>query len=474
MPATLAEFRNPGSITRIEKGGDTVYKRVMLLSPGVWADAGSGQHVDYAPDGIRASAENFVDIDAVTAANPEWPDLSNAERVQRLRDLPDSATTDELPINFLHGEALHGAKSLEEIGHVPAESIIVDDDGRLYGDLTLHGDSPQSETAIELMDEVLESTTDPEADSPPVGPSVEIPADDVVVGDGGVATLQEAFFSGVAIVFNPASRPVELGVQATQRAVAMTAASTGDGAGTLYRGAGSGASGQTLKALLRHRWRMADTQNGGPPNFDELSDDDLKRALETMREDMTELEAALQGPDEFGVVAEAVDAFFAAEGEPGQGADEFLAWAAANTEIDEALLNGVLEAFAEGAGVDDLSEAPVETLQSWLAEQAEGEGGGEGEGEGEGNDGGESELTVEDLEAVKSVVGEVSEHLGDIKDLLTAREEDREEAFGDLERRLSDIEDEPVIKSLTEGDDGEFYTGEEGDGGAVEHEDVLL
>ena len=259
----LAQFRNPQEIRRTEGSGNAVtYKRVMLLSPGQWADAGSKEFVDYNPEAIRRSAENFVDLDAIRTRVPEWPHLDNAERAARLNELGEAVMADgEIPVNFLHGPAMYGAESFDEIGSIPTESVIVDDDGRLYGDITLHGESPQSLTAIDLMDEVLEAAEAGDRDPPPVGPSVEIPADDVTHEDGAIR-LQEAWFSATGIVFSPASRPVELGEQARERAVAMTAAD-GEAAGMVYRAAeGGGVSKperlQRVRALRARVERLRD------------------------------------------------------------------------------------------------------------------------------------------------------------------------------------------------------------------------
>lgn len=465
----MARFENPSDIRRVDESGDAVrYKRVMLISPGTWGDAGSGQYVDYQPEALRASADNWVDIEAVREHVPEWGHLSNEERAARLEDLGEMVALDEAaPINFLHGPGLYGAESLDEIGDIPLDSIIVDDDGALYGDLVLHGDSPQSEAAIDLVDETLEKARDG-ADPPPVGPSVEIPADRVEEDGRGGLALQEAFFSAAGVVFNPASRPVELGAQARDRAVAMTSEDDETG-GVVYRHADGG---DTLKAALRHRWRMADDTGDDPPAFEDMDDDELARTLEAMREDMGELEAVLQGPDEMMAVMDAVQEFASAGEDLSAGADAFRDWAAANVEIDENALDDVLSAYLDAVDADDLSETPVEQFQAWLAEQVDGEGEGNG-GDGEDEEG---EVSMEDLEAVKQVVGEVSQHLGDIKDLLTAREDDVGERFDELERRLTDIEEDPDPRSLAEGKIEDFYEDGGGDGAdaEAEHEDVFL
>lgn len=468
----LAQFRNPGDIQRVEETGNTVrYKRVMQLSPGSWTDAGSEQTVDYSPDGIRASAENWVDMDAIRDQVPDWRELNNRERTRRLRELDESVMADSVPINLLHGPSLYSADSLDEVGEVPADSVIVDDDGRLYGDLVLHGESPQSETAIDLMDEVLEASQEPGVQPPPVGPSVEIPADDIEEDGRGTMVLKEAWFSAIGVVFNPASRPVELGAQAAQRAVALQSAG-GESAGVVYRTseeAGGDGGGDTLIRRLRHRWRMADS-SGDTPAFEDMSDDDLRRTLETMQEDMNELEHALQGDEDFAAVAGLVDEFLS-EADPEAPASEFASWVEANAETD-ADVGGVLNAYVEDVGADSLEETSVGGLQEWLAEQS-----GDGDdGDGDEEPGGDEGPSMEDLENVKETLGQFADHMSDIKDMLAAREGEREEELAELERRLSDVEDEPVRRGLERGKDEPFVESD-GDGGVAaegDHEDVFL
>lgn len=182
--AALAEIRNPSSIARVEEDGGVRYSDVMLLAPGEWTDAGSGETVHYAGDAIRESADN-------------WENYA---------------------INLMHGPALHDATVLGEIGKVPPDSIAVDDADRLFGDLVLHGDSPASELGIELMDEALESDGRQGID----GPSVEIVEDTTEYDpDRGRQRMTSMTFGGVGLVFDPASRDVDLANQIRERAVAM-------------------------------------------------------------------------------------------------------------------------------------------------------------------------------------------------------------------------------------------------------------
>lgn len=474
----LAEFKNPGSIQRVEESGDTVrYKRVMLLSPGIWADAGSEMHVDYNEEAIADSAENWVDMDSVLREVPDWGMLGNEARADKLRELGETVATDAGSLNFLHGPAMYGADSLDDIGEVPVDSVFVDDDGALYGDLVLSGDTPQSQTAIDLMDEVLEAADAPGADPPPVGPSVEIPADRVT-DDGETLSLEEAYFSGVGIVFGPASKPVEIGEQARDRAIAMAAAegADADGAGVVFRSAtGSDGddtdSGGSTKPLPRHRRDMGDEFD--PEN---MSDEELARTLQTMREDMDELQRALQDMAAAKGLIEQAEA----EGfDPGAGTvAELVEFVTSELDADEeavAELQELAEAYVQNADAESVDDASAAEMADWLEEQAEGDAEGEnGDGDDEPEE--EGDVTMEDLEEVKNVVGEVASHLGDVKDMLAAREADREQTIEDLERRLSEIEDEPVERTLT-GDpgSGEFRPdAEEEAPGDEDHEDVFV
>lgn len=548
----LAQFRNPAEIRRVEKDGNVEYRRVALLAAGVWTDAGSRQTVDYAAEGLRASAENWVDIERVRAAIPEWERLSNGQRAERLAELGDDILADEVPINFLHGPSLYGAESLDAVGHIPTDSVLVDDDGTLYADLVFHADTDQSRTAIDLMDETLEKAT-AGTRPPPVGPSVEIPADRVTATDRDVLTLKEAWFSAAGIVFNPASETVELGQQAATRAVAMSSAA--GGGSLLYRGLqtnvinfsnvggdpfesqemlvaflntlaseadrvwlgdnewpsddvsgwpkqedgdgfpihdrpviaedidletarkvwanfedeayalggpregkpGNGPvlSGQTLKAALRHRWRMSDPTDDELPAFADMNDEELARTLETMDEDFEELKRVLQGEADDAMVAvlDAVQQYASAGEDMTAGADAFREWAAANAEIDEDALDDVLSAYLQASGAEDLGETPVEEFQMWLAEQASAEAPEEG---GEPEE--EEQPQLEDLAKVKETLGQFADHMNDIKDLLTAAESDRREFREDVERRLSKIEDEPEPRSLAGDASGPFVS----------------
>lgn len=420
----LAQFRNPGDIQRVEKDGGILYKRVMLLAPGAWTDAGSRSTAVWEGDAIRRSADNWVDENL----NP----------------------VEEIPLNLLHGPRLHDDDTMAGIGTIPKDSIIVDEENRMFGDLFLHGDSPASELAIQSFDLALETDGRKGLD----GPSVETVKERSAKDDElGVRRVQEIWYSGVGLVYNPAARSVDMRNQIRERAVAMAEDAGLDEAGVYVDAANQTEdTTQSLKARFRQRWYMADEEI----DIENLSDDELRSALSAMYDDMNEIRAALQDDEALAVVLDAVQQYASAGEDLSAGADAFRDWAAANVEIDEAVLDDVLSTYLQEAGVEDLSETPVEQLQSWLAEMA---GGGE-EPEEEA-----PELSAEDLEAAKATIAEFNDHLADVKDMLTEYKSDVEntveESIDDFERRLTELEEESVPRSLVEGKTSEFVRTDE-------------
>lgn len=460
LSAALAEFRNPSQITRVEEGSGVRYKEVMLLSPGIWTDAGSQQTIHYSGEGIRASAENWIDGDAWRARREKVP-------------------ADAAEVNFLHGPALYGAETLDAVGSIPTDSIVVDDQDRLYGDLVLHGETPQSETAIDLMDEVLEAAADPERKAPPVGPSVEIADDVVEETDGGTLEMTEAWLTGVGLVFNPASKPVEMEAQVRERAVAMAEDLGVDEGGLILRGGeleagevdedGGDGSEETLNRAVRHGGFMGQSHR-----------ERFLGEIEDMRERLDGLHRTLQVDEEMAAVLDAVATWIEAEGSEDAPVTEFAAWAAENTDLEEADLNAVVSEYVEAVGAEGPEETPVGQFMDWLREQGsaeEGEGeGSEGTGEGEG----EGELSEEDLEKATQTISEFNSKLEDVKDMLAEHEDAREdlsENLEDIERRLASIEDEEEQQGrvMTEaGGSSDFFDGDTETVDEGEHEDVLL
>jgi len=156
-------------IERVEDGESTVrYKSLKLLSPGVWADAGSQTATYYPPDGIAALEADY-----------------------------DESEHDGPPVNIMHDLDVEAWEAHEPsvAGHVDPKTLDTDDDGNLFGDIV-----------GQFADENLQSTLENKGAVGFGGPSVEIPARglqqshdqarDMPRVDGGLLT-------GVAMVMDP-------------------------------------------------------------------------------------------------------------------------------------------------------------------------------------------------------------------------------------------------------------------------------
>jgi len=96
-------------IERVQEDDTTVrYKNLKLLSPGVWADAGSEQATYYPPDGIGNLEASY-----------------------------DEGEHDGPPVNIMHDLDMESfdAHDASVCGHVDPKSLDTDDDGNLYGDI---------------------------------------------------------------------------------------------------------------------------------------------------------------------------------------------------------------------------------------------------------------------------------------------------------------------------------------------------
>jgi hypothetical protein len=186
-------------IERVQEGDNTVrYKSLKLLSPGVWADAGSETATYYPPDGIAALEPDY-----------------------------DESEHDGPPVNIMHDLDMDSFEAHEPsvAGHIDPESLDTDDDGNLFGDVVFD----TSKGAGQFADENLQSTLENEGTVGFGGPSVEIPARglqqshdqqrDMPRVDGGLLT-------GVAMVMDPASKSVNFAKEAARRPIAMSDSST--------------------------------------------------------------------------------------------------------------------------------------------------------------------------------------------------------------------------------------------------------
>ncbi|AFH21840.1 hypothetical protein OSG_eHP10_00150 [environmental Halophage eHP-10] len=248
-------------IERVEAGDNTVrYTNVKLLSPGIWADAGSQTETYYPPDGIAALEADY-----------------------------DDAAHDGPPLNIMHDLDTDEWKAHEAsvAGHIDPDSLDTDDDGNLFGDLVLD----TAKGAGQFADDNLQSTLQNEGTVGFGGPSVEIPARglqqshdpqrDMPRVDGGLLT-------GVALVMDPASKSVNFAREAARRPIAM--------------------SGTNAKALTRQSARMAPKILEADPgevreimdmfglDTDDLDDEEVMDMAKDFHEDlMDELEGAEMG-----------------------------------------------------------------------------------------------------------------------------------------------------------------------------------
>jgi len=189
-PAThvaLADLQNPGAITREEEPDGTVrYGNVLLLAPGVWGDAGSGQHILYSKEGIANSADNWADN----------------------------------TVNLFHERE----NEVTDVGTIDTDSIYLGEgDGGLYGDIVLHMDNPASEFADEALQNALETNGREGLQ----GPSVELRGEEYRWNeDEGVHELVEGTFNGLGLVGlgvspGPGSKDAAFAEQTRERAVAL-------------------------------------------------------------------------------------------------------------------------------------------------------------------------------------------------------------------------------------------------------------
>jgi uncharacterized protein YoxC len=182
----LAEVQDPDAIERVtQSDGSVRYTDILLLAPGVWGDAGSGQHIFYSPRGIENSADNWTD------------------------------TT----VNLFHERD----NEVTDVGDVDEGAVYLDDECNLYGDIVLHRDNPASEFA----DEALQNALDTNGREGLQGPSVELQGDRYRYNESrDVRELLEGTFNGLGLVGlgvspGPASEDAAFAEQTRERAVAL-------------------------------------------------------------------------------------------------------------------------------------------------------------------------------------------------------------------------------------------------------------
>lgn len=391
------------TVQRIEEGEKGVrYKNVMLLSPGEWTDAGSGQQAYYPPETIKQYAD-------------EWEDNT---------------------LNFLTGSRHEPDNQVAQVGIVDTDTATTDSMGNLYADLVLHGRTSASDDAIGLMDLALET----EGEQGVGGPSVEIAGVEGQVdwdADRGMNRLEKMPFTGCALVNTPASKPVAMEEQLADRNVAL-------------------ASGEDSDGSVRLMQRSKPPESNHPPM------QGIEKRLASIEEKQNEIARRLEdgdGEDEGGqeladlskvteIMSMAVSEGFDPEE---ANVQELVQFATENLDLEDeqvSALEDALGSFMETVDGDDPAEVSAAALASWLEEQeGDGDEGGEedeegdeegGEDEGDGEEEGDEE-PEEELSDVKDQLGAITETLESVADSVNTLAEANDEQ----ESRLSALEDEP-------------------------------
>jgi hypothetical protein len=181
-------------ISRTQNGNLVTYESVKLLAPGVWSDAGSQSAAYYHPEGIKNLTASY-----------------------------DESEHDGPPVNIMHDVDMQSGETHEPsiAGHVDPDSLNVDDEGNLFGDIVLD----TSKAAGEFADENLQSALESQGTMGFGGPSVEIPADGLKEewdDDRGMPAVMGGKLSGLGLVMNPASKSVSFAQEVARRGVAMS------------------------------------------------------------------------------------------------------------------------------------------------------------------------------------------------------------------------------------------------------------
>lgn len=386
LQRSLAE---PGNIKRVEEDDAVRYKNVVMLAPGEWTDAKSRTTYYYSPEGIANSVDNWTD-------------------------------------NNLHLNHDGQETVLADIGHVDADTVDVDEKGRMFGDIVFHRRTSTSKDAEELMKLAVET----EGEQGLAGPSVEIvDTKDEYDSDRGMDETTEMVFSGLGLVTSPASRTVAFEEQ--------------------------------MKALQSEQpdgVRLMHNYKDDACHDTTMSHDDFDERIRALRRN-------LQSDDDLNKLKSAIDQFM--EDADGGALVDLMEWAQENLseELAQVVAN-LTEEYASTLDEEELNDADASDLQSWASEQLETDEDGEEEEEEseESEDGEEEEEDDEDdneqeneaLEGVKDRLSEVEDALDSLPlDELTELSgitddiQELSESLEDVDRDLSEMQDEPVNRGLT-------------------------
>ena len=366
-----------GPIERKEEGGEVRYTQIKILSRGKWTDASSGVPTLYEPKNLEVQEDNTV--------------------------------------NIMHDSG----NDVSAVGRIDAESVTVED-GDMYADVVLHMDSAASEYADENLQQTLESGGEVGFG----GPSVEIPAEGLVIEDDeatGVPKTMDGKIDGMGFVAQPAAKTTAFSQQTAERQVALAS--------------GDSDSGSTDKSLYVQERSMSDETRS------KIRQEILSRELE-----------AENVQEHAEMIAEDVDASVADV-----------------MELLDPLMGEEMGDYGDDKDKDDEEDTDMQ----------DGEDGEEPEGE-ESDD--EEDMEMEDdqaaqvegmLEVLEEDINDLWDALEDLKGSmmssddvdseLSATKEELEKELAEVkeeleakDKRLSAIEDEPTeSKSLADGEGDE-------------------
>jgi hypothetical protein len=391
-------------VKRVEGDDDKVtYTNVMLLGPGVWTDAGSGQTIHYAPDAIKRSVDNWVD--------------SRGEPVEKAQ------------LNHSHDPHTPG----ENIGHVPVDSVYADAEGNMYGDIVFHRLTQRSKEMDRLMREALRT----DGQEGLGGVSVEIPMDETEWdSERGLERMTEMWFSGVGVVMNPASETVAFGAQA-ERAVALSGA-----------------------VFDRSHMFRADSTKSGANREGTMSKEDLPPALrdlrklqETAEQAPTAVEPTPEGgqgeetTNEVDVALSALTEYLGLEeNDETSPLTALVEWAQQNMDPEQAaMVDAAATSYIEATGTE-MEEATVGDFRDWAdgATEEEGTGTETAPGNGMPQEGMMEQYTEETVRTLTSVIEAQKETTKKLQARMDAERKELENQIETLEKRVKELEDEPV------------------------------
>jgi hypothetical protein len=350
----------------------------------------------------------LLDEGVWTDQRSKTPTLYASEHFSNYEPVYDSSEYDGPPVNIMHdlNEETDQANPASVAGHVDPNSLRQSGSG-LFGDVVLD----LSEPAGEYADENLQSALESNGKEGFGGPSVELNPTRMRESDHREAQEEvvSAELSGLGLVMEPASKSVAFEHETRQRQVAL-----GDSQATkqFYHK-------RTLMDIdkLREALDMGD-------DLDEMTDDEVVDIAEAVKEDLDE----------------AMDE----EAEMGDYSDSDME----DMEGDEDE-----EEEEEDMDMEEHEMQDMEEVMSMLNEMQERLETIETEHE-----------QLMNSTADKEELAELNEELTDAKEELAAAETvaELQDAKDELDKRLSELEEEPDTKTLADSDTFEFEPEYEG------------